>query len=296
MELGRISTAMVTPFSKSGAIDFDKTALLIEHLIANGTDSLVVCGTTGESPTLTAVEKEELLSFTINTVNKRIPVIAGTGSNSTAESIENTKMADRIGADGIMLVTPYYNNTDQQGLYAHFSTIAAETKLPILLYNIPGRSVINMLPETTISLSKINNIRAVKEASGNLEQMAEIITGTDENFSVYSGDDGLTLPLLSIGGSGVVSVASHVVGSEMQKMIAAFDAGRTKEAAAMHRAFIPLFGALFASPNPVPVKYALQKHNIDTGGVRLPLVGYDEENIVFDKVWESFLKNELIFA
>lgn len=296
MEIGRISTAMVTPFSKSGAIDFDKTALLIEHLIANGTDSLVVCGTTGESPTLTAVEKEELLSFTINTVNKRIPVIAGTGSNSTAESIENTKMADRIGADGIMLVTPYYNNTDQQGLYAHFSTIAAETKLPILLYNIPGRSVINMLPETTISLSKINNIRAVKEASGNLEQMAEIITGTDENFSVYSGDDGLTLPLLSIGGSGVVSVASHVVGSEMQKMIAAFDAGRTKEAAAMHRAFIPLFGALFASPNPVPVKYALQKHNIDTGGVRLPLVGYDEENIVFDKVWESFLKNELIFA
>ena len=229
-------------------------------------------------------------------MNKRIPVIAGTGSNSTAESIENTKMADRIGADGIMLVTPYYNNTDQQGLYAHFSTIAAETKLPILLYNIPGRSVINMLPETTISLSKINNIRAVKEASGNLEQMAEIITGTDENFSVYSGDDGLTLPLLSIGGSGVVSVASHVVGSEMQKMIAAFDAGRTKEAAAMHRAFIPLFGALFASPNPVPVKYALQKHNIDTGGVRLPLVGYDEENIVFDKVWESFLKNELIFA
>ena len=296
MELGRISTAMVTPFSKSGAIDFDKTAQLIEHLIANGSDSLVVCGTTGESPTLTAVEKEELLSFTINTVNKRIPVIAGTGSNSTAESIENTKMADQIGADGIMLVTPYYNNTDQQGLYAHFSTIAAETKLPVLLYNIPGRSVINMLPETTISLSKIKNIRAVKEASGNLEQMAEIITGTDENFSVYSGDDGLTLPLLSIGGSGVVSVASHVVGNEMQKMIAAFDAGRTKEAAAMHRAFIPLFRALFASPNPVPVKYALQKFNIDTGGVRLPLVGYDEQNIVFDKVWESFLKNELIFA
>ena len=296
MELGRISTAMVTPFSGSGAIDFDKTTLLIEHLIANGSDSLVVCGTTGESPTLTAVEKEELLSFTINTVNKRIPVIAGTGSNSTAESIENTKMADRIGADGVMLVTPYYNKPDQRGLYAHFSTIAAETKLPVLLYNIPGRSVINMLPETTISLSKINNIRAMKEASGDLEQMAEIITGTDDGFSVYSGDDGLTLPLLSIGGSGVVSVASHVVGNEMQKMIAAFDEGRTKEAAAMHRAFIPLFRALFASPNPVPVKYALRKLDIDTGGVRLPLVGYDEENIVFDKVWESFLKNELIFA
>lgn len=296
MELGRISTAMVTPFSKSGAVDFDKTALLIEHLIANGSDSLVVCGTTGESPTLTAVEKEELLTFTINAVKKRIPVIAGTGSNSTAESIKNTKMADRIGADGIMLVTPYYNNTDQQGLYAHFSTIAAETKLPILLYNIPGRSVINMLPETTISLSKIKNIRAVKEASSNLEQMAEIITGTDEDFLVYSGDDGLTLPLLSIGGSGVVSVASHVVGNEMQKMIASFEAGRKKEAAAMHRAFTPLFRALFASPNPVPVKYALRKIGIYTGGVRLPLVGYGEENIVFDKVWESFLKNKLIFV
>lgn len=296
MQIGRISTAMVTPFSASGAVDYNKTALLIEHLIANGSNSVVICGTTGESPTLTAAEKEELLSFTIKTVNKRIPVIAGTGSNSTAESIENTKMAERVGADGIMLVTPYYNNTNQKGLHAHFSTIALETTLPVLMYNIPGRSVINMLPETTIALSKVKNIRAIKEASGNLEQMATIIAGTDDSFAVYSGDDGLTLPLLAIGGNGVVSVAAHVVGNEMQKMIAAFGEGRTKEAAAMHRAFIPLFSALFASPNPVPVKYALRKLNIDTGGVRLPLVGYDEQNIAFDKVWESFLKNERIFA
>ncbi|MBO1911505.1 4-hydroxy-tetrahydrodipicolinate synthase, partial [Microvirga sp. 3-52] len=204
----------------------------------NGTDSLVVCGTTGESPTLTAQEKEKLLSFTVETVNKRIPVIAGTGSNATAESIESTLMAERMGVDGIMLVTPYYNKPDQKGLYAHFSTVAEKTKLPILLYNIPGRSVINMTSETTIALSKVKNIRAIKEASGDLEQMAAIIEGTDAGFKVYSGDDGLTLPLLAIGGNGVVSVAAHVVGNEMQKMITAFNEGRTQEAARMHRALV----------------------------------------------------------
>ena len=295
MELGRISTAMVTPFSSTGAIDFEKTTALIEHLIANGTDSLVVCGTTGESPALTSKEKEELLIFTIETVNKRIPVIAGTGSNATAESIESTIMAERTGVDGIMLVTPYYNKPDQKGLYAHFSTIAEKTSLPVLLYNIPGRSVINMTSETTIALSKVKNIRAVKEASGDLEQMATIIEGTDSEFKVYSGDDGLTLPLLAIGGHGVVSVASHIVGNEMQRMITAFNEGRTKEAACMHRALLPLFKELFTAPNPVPVKYGLQKYNIDTGGVRLPLIGYNEENKAFDKVWEKFKNNEHIF-
>ena len=296
MELGRISTAMVTPFTTTGAIDYDKTALIIEHLIANGTDSLVVCGTTGESPTLTAAEKEALLAFSVEKVNKRIPVIAGTGSNSTADSIEQTKTADRVGVDGIMLVTPYYNNTDQKGLYAHFSTIAAETKLPVLLYNIPSRSVINMLPETTIALSKVSNIRAMKEASGNLEQMAAIIEGTDDNFAVYSGDDGLTLPLLSIGGAGIVSVSAHVVGNEMQKMMAAFFEGRLQEAAAMHRNLLPLFRALFASPNPVPVKYALEKIGVETGGVRLPLVGFDGPNETFDNAWETFKKQQHLYV
>ena len=296
MNIGRISTAMVTPFSSTGAIDYDKTELLIEHLIANGTDSLVVCGTTGESPTLTVVEKEELLSFTVEKVNKRIPVIAGTGTNATAESIENTKVAERAGVDGIMLVTPYYNKPDQKGLYAHFSTIAKETNLPILLYNIPGRSVINMLPETTIALSKIKNIRAVKEASGNLEQMAAIIEGTDDGFGVYSGDDSLTLPLLAIGGKGIVSVSSHVVGNEMQKMIAAFLEGRTAEAASMHRALLPLFRELFSAPNPVPVKYALGKIGVDVGGVRLPLVGFEELNESLDNALAKFKSYERIFA
>ena len=296
MELGRISTAMVASFSSTGDIDFDKAEKLIEHLIKNGTDSIVVNGTTGESPTLTVDEKEKLLSFTIETVNKRIPVIAGTGTNSTAESTLLTREATKLGADGIMLVTPYYNKPDQNGMFAHFSHIAGETTLPVLLYNIPGRSVVNALPETIIALSKVKNIRAVKEASGSLEQMAAIISGTDEGFAVYSGDDSLTLPLLSIGGNGIVSVAAHVVGNDMQKMIAAFLEGRIKEAAAMHRALLPVFSALFAAPNPVPLKYALKKLNIDTGGVRLPLLSYEDQNVGFDQVWENFEKTRTIFA
>ncbi|MDS9470635.1 4-hydroxy-tetrahydrodipicolinate synthase [Sporosarcina pasteurii] len=280
MELGRISTAMVTPFSQTGDIDFEKTDQLIEHLIANGSDSIVVCGTTGESPTLTRKEVEELLTFAVKKVNGRIPIIAGTGSNSTAGSMEATKLAEQCGVDGIMLVTPYYNKPDQKGLFAHFSAIAKETELPILLYNIPGRSVINMLPETTIALSKIKNIHAIKEASGDLEQMAAIISGTEDDFKVYSGDDALALPLLAIGGDGVVSVASHVVGNEMQKMMTAYLEGRTTAAATMHRTLLPLFTALFTAPNPVPIKHALKVFGVDVGEVRLPLVGLKDKECV----------------
>lgn len=296
MELGHISTAMVTPFSETGAIDYDKTDAIIEHLINNGTDSLVVCGTTGESPTLTTKEQLEFIQYTVRKVDKRIPVIAGTGSNATAEAINMTKKATQAGADGIMLVAPYYNRPDQKGLYAHFSQIAAETVLPILLYNIPGRSVINMLPETVIALSKVKNIRAMKEASGDLEQIADIIDGTDEGFAVYSGDDGMTLPILAIGGNGIVSVASHVVGNEMQKMIRSFKEGKLAEAAAMHRTLLPLFRALFSAPSPVPLKYALRKNGLDVGGVRLPLVGFDEENELFDQAWARFINQQHIFT
>lgn len=296
MELGQIATAMVTPFTPSGNIDFQKTANLIEHLLANGTESLVVCGTTGESPTLSAEEDKELIEFTVKQVNNRVPVIAGTGTNDTAVSVQLTKTAESLGVDGIMLVTPYYNKPDQKSMYAHFSHIAAQTELPILLYNIPGRSVVNMLPSTIIELSKIKNIRGVKEASGSLEQMAEIISGTDDSFSVYSGDDGLTLPLLSIGGKGIVSVASHVLGNEMQQMINAFKSGNTQEAAKMHRTLLPLFGALFSAPNPVPVKYALNKIGVEVGGVRLPLTGFgDREEEQFNKVWNAYMENEVLF-
>lgn len=296
MELGNVSTAMVTPFTKMGEIDYDKTTILIDHLIQNGTDSIVVCGTTGESPTLTQAEKEAFIAFTIEQVNKRIPVIAGTGTNATAESIENTKKAEELGADGIMIVSPYYNKPDQKGLYAHFAAIAEETKLPMLMYNIPGRSTINMTAETTIALSKITNIRAMKEASADLEQMANIIQGVDDGFAVYSGDDSLTLPLLSIGGNGIISVAAHIVGNEMQQMIQAFKDGKLQEAAAMHRSFIPLFTELFASPNPVPVKYALNKIGIEVGNVRLPLVGYGAQHEEFDKVWATFKEQQNIYV
>jgi 4-hydroxy-tetrahydrodipicolinate synthase len=295
MELGRVSTAMVTPFSTTGDVDFERTANLIEHLIANGTDSIVVCGTTGESPTLSVQEKEALFKFSVETVNKRIPVIAGTGTFSTTETVKLTRIAEQAGADGIMLVAPYYNKPDQKGMYAHFKHVAGETTLPIMLYNIPGRSAVNMSPETLVALSKIKNIRAVKEASGSLEQAADIISGTDAGFSVYSGDDALALPTLAVGGKGIVSVASHVAGKEMQQMIGAFIDGRTEQAAAMHRALLPLYRALFYAPNPVLVKYALEKIGVETGGVRLPLTGVEGNDDAFDQVWEQYRENLHIF-
>lgn len=289
MQIGRVSTAMITPFLPDGSIHFEMVAKLIEHLIATGTDSLVVCGTTGESPTLTSQEKIDLIRFTVETVNNRIPVIAGTGSNSTRDSIQLTKLAEEAGVNGIMLVSPYYNKPDQRGMYEHFKSVANETNLPILLYNIPGRSVVNMLPETVLKLSEIPNIQAIKEAGGNLEQMSDIIAGSLPDFAVYSGDDGLTLPLLSIGGVGVVSVASHVVGDDMQKLIKAFEEGRHQDAATIHHALLPLIRALFANPNPVPVKYALGKLGLDVGPVRLPLVHMtDDEKKVFDLAWDQY--------
>lgn len=296
MELGQIGTAMVTPFSPTGEIDFDLTERLIEHLIATGTDSLIVCGTTGESPTLNHQEKSDIFRYAIEIVRKRIPVIAGTGTFNTAETIKLTRQADELGADGIMLVTPYYNKPDQKGIVTHFTHIAGVTDLPILLYNIPGRAAVNMEAETVIELSKIKNIRAVKEASGSLDQMSDIISGTDKGFKMYSGDDALTLPLLSIGGDGVISVTSHIAGTEMQQMINAFKAGDTTKAALMHRTLLPLFHAVFSAPNPVPVKYALAKLGIETGGVRMPLVaGLGAGAAAFDEVWNKFKKNEHIF-
>ncbi len=297
MNIGRVSTAMVTPFLPDGTIHFEMVAKLIEHLIATGTDSIVVCGTTGESPTLTNQEKADLIRFTVESVNGRVSVIAGTGSNNTAASIELTKLAEQAGVDGIMLVTPYYNKPDQNGMLAHFKAIANKTDLPVLLYNIPGRSVVNMLPETVLELSKVENIKAIKEASGNLEQMTDILSITAEDFEVYSGDDGLTLPLLAIGGSGIISVASHIVGTDIQKMIRAFEAGQHAEAAKIHQALLPLIRALFAKPNPVPVKYALTKLGLDTGSVRLPLIGMtNDEQQIFDQIWAEYLEKQKSFT
>ncbi|MDT9023978.1 MULTISPECIES: 4-hydroxy-tetrahydrodipicolinate synthase [Rossellomorea] len=276
MNFGRVSTAMVTPFDRKGNIDFTKTTQLIQYLIENGSDSLVVAGTTGESPTLTKEEKIALFRHVVKVVNGRVPVIAGTGSNNTHASIELTKKAIEAGVDAIMLVAPYYNKPSQEGLFQHFKAIAESTTLPVMLYNIPGRSSVNVSPETIIRLSEIENIVAVKEASGDLDSMTEIISHTSDDFMLYSGDDGLTLPVLSIGGTGIVSVASHIIGNEMQEMVAAFTGGNHLEAAGLHQKLLPVMKGLFTSPNPTPVKTALQMKGLDVGSVRLPLIPLTE--------------------
>lgn len=276
MNFGKILTAMITPFDEYGEVNFEETTKLVNYLLDNGTEGLVVAGTTGESPTLTTKEKIALFSHVTKVVDKRVPVIAGTGGNNTKSSIELTKAAEDCGVDAVMLVTPYYNKPNQQGLYEHFKAIASKTNLPVMLYNIPGRSVVKMSAETIIKLSEINNIVSVKEASGDLDQAAEIIEKTSPNFSVYSGDDGLTLPMLAIGGDGIVSVASHVLGNEMQKMILTFEQGDYKRAASIHRKLLPIMNGLFEAPSPTPVKTVLKTKGIASGGVRLPLVPLSE--------------------
>jgi 4-hydroxy-tetrahydrodipicolinate synthase len=276
LNFGRVSTAMVTPFDHKGNIDFSKTTQLINYLIDNGTDSLVVAGTTGESPTLTKEEKVALFRHVVKAVNGRIPVVAGTGSNNTHASIELTKKAAEAGVDAIMLVAPYYNKPSQEGLFQHFKNIADSTSLPVMLYNIPGRSSVNIDPDTIIRLSEVENIIAVKEAGGNLDAMTDIISNTSVDFSLYSGDDGLTLPIMSIGGNGIVSVASHVIGREMQEMIKDFLEGDVSAAAKTHQKLLPVMKGLFTSPSPTPVKTALQLKGLDVGSVRLPLIPLSE--------------------
>ncbi|WP_423798659.1 4-hydroxy-tetrahydrodipicolinate synthase [Neobacillus sp. SAB-20_R2A] len=277
MYFGQVLTAIVTPFDQDGEIDFNATRDLVNYLLANGTDGLVVCGTTGESPTLSTEEKVALFKFVVEVADGRVPVIAGTGSNNTRASISLTKLAEEVGVDGIMLVAPYYNKPSQEGMYQHFKAIAESTSLPVMLYNIPGRSVVNISAETVIRLSQIPNIVAVKEASGHLDDMAEIIKQTADDFSLYSGDDGMTLPVLSIGGVGVISVASHIIGNEMQDMVSRFKNGDLAGAAAAHRELLPIMKALFAAPSPAPVKAALNMKGINVGGLRLPLIPLNEE-------------------
>ncbi|MBT2642304.1 4-hydroxy-tetrahydrodipicolinate synthase [Bacillus sp. ISL-41] len=277
VQFGRVSTAMVTPFDHKGHIDFAKTTQLVNHLIDNGTDSLVVAGTTGESPTLSKEEKIALFRHVVKVVDKRVPVIAGTGSNNTYATIELTKKAEEIGVDAIMIVAPYYNKPNQEGLYQHFKAAAEATSLPVMVYNIPGRSVVNIMPDTVIRLAEIPNIVAVKEASGDLNAMTKIIADTPDDFLLYSGDDGLTLPVLAIGGTGIVSVASHVIGNEMQAMVDAFFSGRNADAAKLHQRLLPIMQGLFAAPSPAPVKTALQLKGLDVGSVRLPMIPLTEQ-------------------
>lgn len=268
---------MVTPFDRKGNIDFNKTTQLINYLIEHGTDSLVIAGTTGESPTLTKEEKLALFRHAVKIADGRIPVIAGTGSNNTKESIDLSKKAEAIGVDAIMLVAPYYSKPSQEGMFLHFKEVADAVTLPVMLYNVPGRSAVTISPDTIIRLSEVPNIMSVKEASGDLGAMTKIIASTADDFLVYCGDDGLTLPALSIGADGIVSVASHIIGKEMQQMIEAHLSGDTSRAAKLHQELLPLMEGLFATPSPGPVKTALQLKGLDVGSVRLPLIPLTED-------------------
>lgn len=274
---GRVLTAMLSPFDRDGKLNLDEAARLAAYLVdEQKNDGLVVNGTTGESPTLTEEEKFSLLDVVIRTVGDRAAVLFGAGTYSTAESIHLTREAERRGAHGIMLVNPYYNRPGQAGLEAHFRTVAGETGLPVLLYNIQPRSAINLETSTLLRLAEVPNIVAVKEASGSLTQIMDVAAAVPEGFRVYSGDDVLTLPILSVGGYGVVSVAGHVVGAEIARMVSSF-ATRPPESLAIHQRLLPVVKSLFLAPNPVPVKYATSLRGFDCESVRLPLVGLTVE-------------------
>lgn len=293
MDFGRMLTAMVTPFDENGEVSLSRTTELVEHLIKTGSDGIVVAGTTGESPTLTADEKLKLFEHVVHVVDGRAKVIVGTGGNNTAQSVAFSKEAEKLGVDAVMAVAPYYNKPNQAGLYAHYKAIAEAVTVPVVIYNIPGRSKVNIEAATTIRLSKIDNIVAVKEASGNLDQMSEIISGTDDDFHLYSGDDGLTLPVLAIGGQGVISVASHVIGPELKAMIETFLKGDLTHAAAMHRSMLPFMRALFAQPSPAPVKAMLNAQQVQVGSVRLPMVELtDQEFAYLTSIYNQFLTGE----
>jgi 4-hydroxy-tetrahydrodipicolinate synthase len=271
-DFGRVLTAMITPFQADGPVNYAVAESLASHLADHGSDTLVVCGTTGESPTLTWDEEYELFRVVQQAVAGKAKVIAGTGSNSTQEAIAATQKADKLGLDGTLQVVPYYNKPPQAGLYRHFRAIAeASPDLPMVLYNIPGRTGQNLLPETIVRLAEISNIVAVKEASGNLDQVSQIRRSVPREFAIYSGDDSLTLPMLAVGAQGVVSVASHLVGQQLQQMIQAFEQGQPQLATKLHLALFPLFKLLFVTTNPIPVKAALRLQGWQVGATRLPL-------------------------
>lgn len=273
-DFGPVLTAMVTPFRDNTArsLDLERAQELANYLLENGSDGVVLAGSTGEAPTLTHEEKASLFRAVKEAAGKRGWVIAGTGTYDTATSVELTREAEAAGVDAVMLVVPYYNKPSQEGIYQHFTRVAGATELPVILYNIPSRTGVNLIPGTVARLAEIDNIVALKEASGNLDQVSEIIALAGSRLQIYSGDDSLTLPLLALGCRGVISVASHLVGRQMQEMIAAFSSGQVARARRMHQQLWPLFKALFITTNPVPVKAGLDLVGQPAGPPRPPLV------------------------
>lgn len=277
-DLGEIITAMITPMNEEKEIDYGSLEKLLNHLVNNGSDALLIAGTTGESPTLTHDEEVELFKFVKSKVGTKCKLIMGAGSNCTITAVKSTQNAKEAGADAILSVVPYYNKPSQKGLLAHFSTIAESTDLPIILYNIPGRTGISMKPETIAELAeKYQNIVAVKQSLADMDVITETRRLCPDDFLIYSGDDSLTLPMMSVGAYGVISVASHIIGKEMKSMINLYKSGRFEDATNLHLKLYPLFKKIFMAPNPVPIKQCLAKMGIIDNFVRLPLVPLDKE-------------------
>ncbi len=290
---GNILTAMVTPFKKDGKVDYELAVKLANYIIENGSDGLVLCGTTGESPTLTWDEQHQLFVVIRNSLQAKAKILIGTGSNSTSEAVEATQKAFAAGADGALVVVPYYNKPPQDGLYEHFKDVAnAAPKLPIMLYNIPGRTGSNLLPKTVKKLMEFPNIVSIKAASGRIEEVTELRAECGSEFAIYSGDDSLLLPMLSVGAVGVVSVASHIVGLQLKDMISNFQNGNVLKALDIHERLQPLFKALFETTNPIPIKAALEQLGWEVGPPRSPLVKLNDDktqklSILINKLLEN---------
>ena len=279
-------TAIITPFTKDG-VNFEEFRKMIEFQIKEGVDSIIVCGTTGESSTMTIEERKETIKFAIDVTNKRIPIIAGTGSNCTKSAIEMSKYAESVGADAVLLVTPYYNKTTQAGLIAHYKAIAESISIPSILYNVPSRTGLNILPNTCLELSKIENIVAIKEASGNISQIAQIANLCKDNLAIYSGNDDQVLPILSLGGLGVISVLSNIIPKDVHNMVKYYFDGNIKKATEIQLNTLKLTDALFSEVNPIPVKAACKMIGFNAGIPRLPLIEMSKEG-------KENLKQELI--
>ena len=288
-EIGRLLTAMVTPFNDKGEVDYEQAKKLAHALLDSGSDGVVISGTTGESPTLTTDEKMRLFGEIKESVGTKGVVIAGTGTYNTAESIELSQEAEKQGVDGLLLVVPYYNKPPQEGMYQHFKSIAGSTNLPCIVYNIMGRTGVNMTDETTIRLSQIDNIIGTKEASGDMNQIARVIDGASPGFKVWSGDDNQTFLIMSMGGWGVVSVVSHLVGNQIKHMMGLLLEGDIEGAASEHRRLLPIFLGMFTESNPIPVKYAVNHVGLNVGGPRLPLVPASEKAVAqIDKLLDRY--------
>lgn len=284
-------TAIATPFTEDG-VNYEEFGKLLENQIANGVDAIIVCGTTGESATMSEEEKKEVIKFAIDKINKRTKVVIGTGSNNTASAIKMSKYAQDAGADALLVVTPYYNKTTQKGLVAHYKAIAEAVSLPIIMYSVPSRTGVNITPETCLELSKIENIVAIKEASGNISQVAKIASLCKDNLDIYSGNDDQVIPLLSLGGKGVISVLSNIMPKYTHEMVHKYLDGDVKEACKMQLDVLDLIDALFCEVNPIPVKYALNLMGYNFGKPRMPLIELSDGNK--EKLKEVMKKHNLI--